>query len=141
MKSYIESVLVSVYLICWSCSCHFHLMQFSVFQILCHYVMQILNKICWTLRSYEPVACCKLSLMKIISKLSDNYSRIVKITVKLIDCIGRKTSLWIAYDLNISVAITFLWTSVYAKLLTNKWIFNLNYKYLKNTHFTLYLMI
>ena len=110
MKSYIESVLVSVYLICWSCSCHFHLMQFSVFQILCHYVMQILNKICWTLRSYEPVACCKLSLMKIISKLSDNYSRIVKITVKLIDCIGRKTSLWIAYDLNISVAITFLWT-------------------------------
>ena len=76
-----------------------------------------------------------------INKLSENYRRIVEITVKLIDSIGKKRSLWIAYDLNISVAITFLWTSVYAKLLTNKWIFNLNYKYLKNTHFTLYLMI
>ena len=70
----------------------------------------MLNKICWTLRSCEPVACCKLSLKKMINKLSDNYRRIVEITVKLIDRIGKKTSLCIAYDLNISVAITFLWT-------------------------------
>ena len=43
-----------------------------------------------------------------INKLSDNYRRIVEITVKLIDHKGRKTSLCIAYDLNLSVAITFL---------------------------------
>ena len=46
-----------------------------------------------------------------INKLSDNYRRIVEITVKLIDRKGRKkkqVSVYIAYDLNISVGITFL---------------------------------
>ena len=56
--------------------------------------------------------------MKMISKISDNYRRIVEITVKLIDRIG-KTSLWKACDLNISVAITFYeqFSSFYTKLL------------------------
>ena len=45
-----------------------------------------------------------------VSKLSENYRRIIEITVKLIDRIRKKNSLWIAYDLNISVAITFSWT-------------------------------
>ena len=45
-----------------------------------------------------------------INKLSDNDRQIVEITVKLIDRKEKKTSLCIAYDLNISVGITFLWT-------------------------------
>ena len=56
--------------------------------------------------------------MKMISKLSDNFRWIVEITVKLIDCKEKKTSLWIAYDLNVSVALTFFkqFSSFYAKL-------------------------
>ena len=94
----------------------------------------MLNKICWTLRSCEPVACCKLSLKKMINKLSDNYRRIVEITVKLIDRKGKKNkslySIWPKYICRYNFFMNNF--PVFMLIfLTNKWIFN----YPKETHF------
>ena len=79
-----------------------------------------------------------------ICKLSDNYRRIVEITVKLIDRKGKKNkslySIWPKYICSYNFFMN-NFPVFMLNFLTNKWIFTPVYKYPKNTHFTLYLKI
>ena len=93
--------------------------------------------------SCEPVACCKLS-NKTVNKLSDNYRRNVENNCQ-IDWSHRKkskslNSIWSKYIYSYNVFMN-NFPVFMLNYLTNKWIFTPIYKYPKNTHFTLYLMM